>query len=99
MIDLATLDSSTLSPLVGQSMTLRSGDQSTALEVTEVRVQSHKYPQATREPFSISFRGQPGLRVPQGIYQVEHADIGTMEIFITQTGDGPKGSEFESVFT
>lgn len=99
MIDLATLESSALTPLVGQSMTIRSGDQSALLEVTEVRVLGNKRPGAPRDPFTIAFRGQPGLRAPQGIYRLEHPSIDAMEIFMTQTGDGPKGSEFEAVFT
>ncbi len=99
MIDLATLDSSVITPLVGQSMILRSGEQSASLEVTEVRLHNSKHPSAGRQGFSVSFRGQPGLRIPQAIYHVEHPAIGVMEIFITQTGDGAQGSEFESIFT
>jgi hypothetical protein len=99
MIDLASLESKTLAPLVGQAMTLRSGDQSAALEVTAVTVHNQKYPSSNREPFTISFKGQPGLRIPQATYTLEHPELGTLEIFVTQTGDGPSGSEFESIFT
>lgn len=99
MIDLATLDSSVITPLVGQPMTLRSGEQSAVLEVTAVRMLGHRHAKAKRDPFAISFRGPPGLRVPQATYRLEHPRIEAMEIFITQTGDGPQGSEFESIFT
>lgn len=99
MIDLATLDSTVIAPLIGQSMILRSGDKSAALEITEVRTHNQQHPSSGREAFSISFRGVPGLRIPQAIYPLEHPTLGVLEIFITQTGDGPNGSEFESVFT
>ncbi len=39
------------------------------------------------------------LRLPQGICQFHRDDFGTAGIFITQTGDGARGSEFEAVFT
>ncbi|GEP42657.1 DUF6916 family protein [Brevifollis gellanilyticus] len=99
MIDLATLESSVFTPLVGQSMIIRSGDKSATLEVVDVSIHHHKFPGSTREGFTISFRGQQGLRIPQAIYSLEHPGVGVMDVFITQTGDGPKGSEFESVFT
>ena len=99
MIDLASLDNKTLAPLVGQTMTLRSGQHSVPLVLESIVVHGEKAPQAVREPFSITFRGASGLRIPQAIYRVEHPELGAMEIFITQVGDGPKGSEFESIFS
>lgn len=99
MIDLATLDSSILTPLVGQSMIVRSGEHTATLEVTEVRTHAQRHPGAQRDPFTVSFRGVPGLRIAQGVYQLQHPGIGTLEIFITQTGDGVQGSEFESIFS
>ncbi len=99
MIDLASLDHKTLAAYVGHTMTLRSGEHSVPLELASVVVRGDKVPHASRESFSVTFRGVPGLRIPQAIYLVENAELGSMEIFITQTGDGPQGSEFEAVFS
>jgi hypothetical protein len=58
----------------------------------------HQRQGSLRKPFSLLFRGPPGLRAPQGIYRLKNETLGELEIFITQVADGPQGADFEAVF-
>ncbi len=95
MIALETLQHSSFAPLLGQAFTLQAGHE---LVLHETTLLGHRRLEALRDPFSLTFRGPQGLRLPQGIYPFSHPSLGEMEIFIAQTADGPKGSEFEAVF-
>jgi hypothetical protein len=95
MIPLDTVQLETFAPLVGRSFV--TGE--VRLELSEVRTLGHKRPDAPRDPFALTFRGPQGLRLPQGIHHFECEGLGAIEFFITQTGDGAKGSEFEAIFT
>lgn len=99
MIALETLQHSHFAPLAGQPFTLKAGGQEVQLTLAEARLLGHRRADATREPFSLTFRGLKGWRVPQGIYSLSHESLGEMELFLTQTGDTARGSEFEAVFT
>lgn len=98
MIALETLQSSMFTGLVGHEFKVHAGSGA-ALRLADVKVLGHKRPDAFRDPFSLTFSGAPSLRIPQGTYHLECEAFGTMEIFIAQTGDGSKGSEFEAIFT
>lgn len=98
MIALETLQHSSFTPVVGQAFTLHA-DQALELVLQEAKLLGHRREEAVRDPFSLTFQGPQGLRVPQGTYRFSHAAQGEMEIFIAQVGDGPKGSLFEAVFT
>ena len=51
-----------------------------------------------RQPFSILFRAPKETNLPQGIYQVEHEKMGTLELFLVPIMPDEKGSLYESVF-
>lgn len=95
MISLDTVQLETFAPLVGRSFVTAE----VRLELSDVRTLGHKRPAAQRDPFALTFRGAQGLRLPQGIYRFECEGLGEIEFFITQIGDGAKGSEFEAIFT
>jgi len=70
------------------------------IQVTELQAgskDSSKPPR--RNPFSIVFRGPKDLVLPQKIYQIEHKDTGTLELFIVPIGPDEEGMRFEAVFT
>lgn len=50
------------------------------------------------EPFALTFRGAPVLRLPQGIYRLQNITLGAMEIFLVQVEGQPDGSCFEATF-
>ena len=95
MTALETLTHGHFVPLVGQ--VFQSGDVSLTLE--SAKLLGHKRAGALRDPFSLSFRGAPGLRLPQATYRLTNDTLGELEIFITQVGDGPQGADFEAIFT
>lgn len=102
MISLDAVGPDTFAPLIGQPFQLASGAGARVqaeLALAEVKRLGHRRADAPRDPFSLLFRGLPGLHLPQGIHRLEHASLGALEIFITQIGDGPQGSLFEAVFT
>jgi hypothetical protein len=53
---------------------------------------------AQRRPFSIVFRGAPNLVLPQRIYPVEHAVLGTLQLFLVPLGPDRAGMRYEAVF-
>src|ERR1700730_17566219 len=51
-----------------------------------------------REPFSLKFRADASVRLPQHIYALSNSQLGTMEIFLVQIGADSTGAYFEAVF-
>ena len=56
-------------------------------------------PSQRRTPFSIVFRGPLQPILPQRIYRMEHAAIGTFELFLVPVGPGERGMRYEAIFT
>ena len=56
-------------------------------------------PPVRRQPFSIVFRGPGDVLLPQRIYRMEHAEIGSFELFLVPIGPDEKGLRYEAVFT
>ena len=70
------------------------------IQVTELPASSKdpsKHPR--RNPFSIVFRGPKDRVLPQKIYQIEHKDTGTLDLFIVPIGPDEEGMRYEAVFT
>jgi hypothetical protein len=51
-----------------------------------------------RNPFSLRFRGEPGLTLPQRIYRLEHDRLGAHDIFLVPIQPDAEGTQFEAVF-
>ena len=51
-----------------------------------------------RQPFTVTFRLDGNLRLPQGIYKMRHHHLGEMEIFLVQVAGDANSSTFEAVF-
>jgi hypothetical protein len=49
-------------------------------------------------PFSIIFRGPSGQSLPQRIYRLEHAQLGTLDLFLVPIGPDGVGMCYEAVF-
>ncbi|MEO5714174.1 MAG: hypothetical protein ABIT37_11860 [Luteolibacter sp.] len=99
MIPLESVDYDTFFPLIGQTFSSGDAEGRVELVLSVVEKLGHRREDAPRDPFSLTFRGPQGLRVPQGTYRLECDGLGKIGLFITQVGDGAKGSEFEAVFT
>jgi hypothetical protein len=51
-----------------------------------------------RRPFSLLFRGDPALALPQRIHRLEHERLGEQDIFIVPLQPDDDGTRFEAVF-
>jgi hypothetical protein len=49
--------------------------------------------------FSLIFAAPKGPWLPQGIYRVEHPELGAMEIFLVPIGPASGGNGYNAVFT
>jgi hypothetical protein len=52
----------------------------------------------TGRPFSLLFRGNREVYLPQHIYPISHDSIGTLEIFIVPIVPDSIGNRFEAIF-
>ncbi len=98
MLDLAIAAHAQFAPCVGQTFELPSAAGPIALTLAEVRPLGAAYPGAPRAPFALTFHGAPALRLPQGIYRLENAALGAMEIFLVQVAADATASHFEAIF-
>lgn len=98
MLDLATASHAQFAPCLGQTFTLSTTDGPIALTLAETRALGSARPGASREPFALTFHGAPALRLPQGIYRLENAELGAMEIFLVQVAADATASHFEAIF-
>ncbi|MES2659179.1 MAG: hypothetical protein V4689_11225 [Verrucomicrobiota bacterium] len=99
MIPLEGVRFDAFAPLDGHVFLSVIGDVLIELRLHDVRKLGHKRTDAARDPFSLTFRGWHGLRLPQGTCGFSCESLGEIEFFITQVGDGARGSEFEAIFT
>ncbi len=99
MIPLETVDHDTFFPLTGLAFTAMTAVGPVELVLSAVEKLGHRRAGAARDPFSMTFRGSQGLRLPQGIYRLSCQPLGDIELFITQLADRPQGAEFEAIFT
>ncbi len=99
MIPLESVSHLTFASLLGNTFVAITANGQVELQLAEAKLLGHKRDQATRDPFSLTFRGPQGLRLPQGTYPFTCGTLGEIEFFITQVADGAKGSEFEAIFT
>jgi hypothetical protein len=96
-LDTLTIDS--FSPFAGQKFRVSAGPWQATLELQDASLLTSHRKDTARAPFSLLWRGAPGLQLPQQIYTVTNDAFGSAEIFIVQNADRPQGSEFEAVFT
>jgi hypothetical protein len=68
------------------------------LQLSEARRLGPSPREGKREPFALTFRGPPPLRLRQGIYQMSNAQLDEMEIFLVQIAADQASSTFEAVF-
>ena len=50
------------------------------------------------ELFTLIFRGPAAPRLPQRLYRLEHARLGTVQIFLTAVAGNEEGIFYEAVF-
>ncbi len=53
---------------------------------------------ARQEIFALLFHGPGGCFLPQGIYRLEHDDLGEIDLFLVPVGQDQEGFQYEAVF-
>jgi hypothetical protein len=94
----------TFSPRLGDQFTLHLDATRTLAvelaEVTDLSEAARSTPAVgQRTPFSIVFRSASNAMLPQGIYRLEHATLGSFEPFLVTIGPDAVGMRYEAVFT
>jgi hypothetical protein len=83
----------TIVPTVGQPGLVR---QLTLIEVARGRYAPPRASQ--RQPFSLIFRDAAGGVLPQAIYQLSHASLGTIELFLVPIAAHQHGTDYQAIF-
>ena len=97
MLDLAKVQCADFAGCVNQDFEIATSATPLILQLFEARLRDAPEG-ATRDPFTLTFRGAPALRLPQGIYRLSNAQLGEMEIFLVQIAADQTSSTFEAVF-
>jgi len=97
MLDLATVGCEQFAACLNQDFEIVFSDGTLPLKLSEARPLGVR-PESIREPFALTFLGRAELRLPQGIYEMRHATLGEMELFLVQLAADQTGSIFEAVF-
>jgi hypothetical protein len=102
MLDSLTIE--TFAPHVGGTFRMQVAPaQVLELELLQVTPLTAKQsdgsePPQGRRPFSLLFRGPAHLVAPQRMYPIEHAALGTSELFVVPLGPGQGGMLYEIIF-
>ena len=100
MRDLATVTCEEFEGCLGQSFKV-APDTDEALEIVliEVKKLSVFDPEKdTRQAFSALFCGPPDRAFPQGIYRIENAVLGTIDVFLVHCGRDKRGLLYDATF-
>jgi hypothetical protein len=94
---LAALTYEDFEPRLSDAFALRQGAGELTLTLAEVR----RLGQAKRTggAFSLLFIAPAGPFLPQAIYPLTHAALGTIELFLVPLGPVQGGNGYEAVFT
>ena len=97
MLDKVTKE--TFEPIKGGVFELvLDAEQTLALELSAV-LGTGLQGMASREQFSLQFRGPATPALPQRIYSLHHPQLGALEIFLVPIRRDADGMTYEAVFT
>ena len=72
-------------------------DESGKLVLTSVEARPRQRPE-TKQPFVLTFKNADSDPLPQGIYRLEHPELGAFEIFLVPVDGGADYVLYEAVF-
>jgi len=97
-MDLREATYATFENRVGETFRTQVADgESLALELTEASQKTGHG--RSDDVFSLVFRGQSETPLSQGMYDLEHPDLGTLPIFLVPIAHARSGFSYEAVFT
>ncbi len=96
MLDKLTLDD--FRPLVKDTFLVRAGEQETDFRLVSAQPIGEGRTNGKRAPFSLTFQAPPEVSPVQGLYRLEHEELGTLEVFLVPVAGDREGTDFEAVF-
>ena len=98
MFDLATVRLELFAACIDQEFEIMFSDGILPAKLIEARQWGPDQSANLRQPFTLTFRIDRNLRLPQAIYKMRHANLGEMEIFLVQIAGDANSSTLEAVF-
>jgi len=98
MLDLAKVRREEFAACLDQDFEIVFSDGTLPVKLVEAKKWGPDQPDNVRQPFTLMFRVDRNLRLPQGIYEMRHAKLGEMEIFLVQIAADENSSTLEAVF-
>lgn len=101
MLDLQTVTHEDFAACLNQPFKIPDRDKSMLIvQLVEAEPRGSFDPEMqTRQPFSLLFRGPPEPLLPQGLYRMNHRQLGDLELFLVPIGPDRQGMRYEAVFT
>lgn len=98
MLDLATVRREQFATCIDQDFEIIFPDGILPVKLTEAKQWGPDQPAHIRQPFTLTFRIDRNLRLPQGLHKMRNAQLGEMEIFLVQIAADQNSSTLEAVF-
>src|ERR1043166_6131577 len=98
MLDLATVRLEEFAACLDHNFEIVFSDGTLPVKLIEAKQWGPDQPPNIRQPFSLTFRVERNLRLPQGTYKMRHANLGEMEIFLVQVAADQNSATLEAVF-
>ena len=98
MLELDKVECAQFAAFLNQDFEIVLPDGALSVKLAEAKPWGANQPGHVRQPFSLTFRADRNLRLPQGTYKMRHAQLGEMEIFLVQIAADQTSSSFEAVF-
>ena len=95
-MDLSEATAESFEPLKGESFAVRDSDLS--LELVDVTLMTSAESSSERSPFALTFKGRFADVPAQGLYGLNHATAGALEIFLVPVGREDEDYLLEAVF-
>ena len=83
---------------IGETFRIRIADDQ-ALDIALAEVNALGTGTGKRTPFSLMLRSSGPAYAPQGIYRIEHNQLGAFDLFIVPLGPDQQGMRYEVIFT
>jgi hypothetical protein len=96
-VDLAALGIDDFKPLLESQFDVQAAGGAVAMKLSRVDTAGDSGRKGGA--FSLIFAAPRGSWLPQGIYPMQHASLGAMEIFLVPVGPLGEGHGYQAVFT
>lgn len=82
-----------------QMFELSIGEASMPLTLVEViPLPARPFPGMLRDPFSLTFKSESAVILPQKQYRLKNADMGSLDVFLVPIGRDVQGILYQAVF-